>query len=287
MILKTSAPHAHPVPSEPRFYPEAVRGLELLTPDRDRLGRFYADLLGWVELRREPGVSVWGQPPGSARPGSALTLTLVEDSRAQPRPRGTVGLFHAAFLLPDRPALAAAARRLLVWAATDPGVAYHGYSEHGVSEAVYGCDPDGNGVELTCDHPFIRWPRDPHGPAGDRLAVFTRPLNLSDLLALDDARPPNGGVAPARFGHVHLQVSDLPATERFFAGELGMSVVQRSYAGALFLAYGDYHHHVAANVWAGRGAAAPAPGTAGLLGFTLRTPAGRTVNVPTSRLADR
>ncbi len=270
--------------TKPQLHPGTIRQVELLTANPNRVGRFYADLLGLVEGSREPGVSVWERPePAEHSPstGATLRLRLVEDAQARPRPPGTAGLFHTAFLLPNRAALAAAARRLLAWAQTDPAVRLAGYSDHGVSEAVYGCDPDGNGVELTWDRPFADWPRCPDAPAGEDLAIFTWPLDLRDLLREE---PPTAGTAPSTFSHVHLSVSDLGLAEQLFVGELGMRVVQRSFPGALFFAYGDYHHHVGANTWAGNGVPPP-PGTVGLLSFALCTPAGAEVGVPVERLA--
>jgi len=91
-----------------------------------------------------------------------------------PRPApGSTGLYHLAILLPDRPALAAVVRRLM-----DHGITLDGASDHGVSEAVYLRDPDGNGVELYCDRPAGDWPRAPDGS----LVMYTRPLDVQDLL---------------------------------------------------------------------------------------------------------
>jgi len=88
-------------------------------------------------------------------------------------PAGTTGLYHFAILFPDRRALAAAVRRLL-----DHGIPLEGAADHGVSEAVYVRDPDGNGVELYRDRPPDEWPRAANG----ELAMHTKPLDLDDLL---------------------------------------------------------------------------------------------------------
>ena len=93
---------------------------------------------------------------------------------APPSPPGHTGLYHSAFLYPDRPALAAVLRRVL-----DAGHSLTGASDHGVSEAVYLDDPDGNGVELYRDRQRADWPRDPDGA----LRMFTAPLDLEALLA--------------------------------------------------------------------------------------------------------
>jgi catechol 2,3-dioxygenase len=89
-------------------------------------------------------------------------------------PPGTTGLYHHAILFPDRASLARALKRLV-----DAGWPLTGASDHGVSEAIYLDDPDGNGVELYRDRPRDEWPRDP----GGELAMHTRALDLRALLA--------------------------------------------------------------------------------------------------------
>jgi catechol 2,3-dioxygenase len=84
------------------------------------------------------------------------------------------GLYHVAVRYPDRPTLADALRRVL-----GAGIGLDGASDHGVSEAIYLRDPDGNGVELYRDRPREEWPRSPDG----EVAMFTRPLDLQSLLA--------------------------------------------------------------------------------------------------------
>ena len=86
---------------------------------------------------------------------------------------GTTGLYHLAVVYPTRAALADALRRLVA-----AGVALDGAADHGVSEALYLQDPDGNGVELYWDRPETEWPRD----AGGGVAMFTRRLDLTELL---------------------------------------------------------------------------------------------------------
>jgi catechol 2,3-dioxygenase len=91
-----------------------------------------------------------------------------------PAPRNTAGLFHFAILYPDRRDLAQALRWLL-----EAKYPIDGASDHGVSEALYLRDPDGNGVELAADRPEHRWPRTEDG----KLAMVTRPLDVEGLLA--------------------------------------------------------------------------------------------------------
>mgnify|MGYP006280734697 CR=1 FL=1 len=90
-----------------------------------------------------------------------------------PPPRSSTGLFHVAILLPGRKDLAIAYKRL-----QDVGYPVSGASDHGVSEALYLEDPDGNGIELYCDRPESEWPRKPDGS----IDMFTRPLDLDGLI---------------------------------------------------------------------------------------------------------
>jgi catechol 2,3-dioxygenase len=97
-----------------------------------------------------------------------IGLNTWESAGGSPPPPGRTGLYHVAIRFPDRRALAGAVRRVL-----DSGVALEGASDHGVSEAIYLRDPDGNGVELSCDRPRDQWPAE----------MFTAPLDLRALLA--------------------------------------------------------------------------------------------------------
>src|SRR4029077_8423881 len=96
------------------------------------------------------------------------------ESRGNSPPQpGTTGLYHLAILYPTRAELADALRRVMA-----AGIELEGASDHGVSEALYLRDPDGNGVELYWDRPRDKWPRNANG----QIEMFTRSLNLDDLL---------------------------------------------------------------------------------------------------------
>ena len=101
-------------------------------------------------------------------------LNTWESRGGSPPPPGTTGLYHSAFLFPTRRDLAQALERVLA-----AGIRLDGASDHGVSEALYLRDPDGNGVELYYDRPREEWPLEPDGS----VSMFTAPLDLGDLLA--------------------------------------------------------------------------------------------------------
>jgi catechol 2,3-dioxygenase len=104
-------------------------------------------------------------------------LNTWESLRGSAPPPGHTGLYHTAFLYPDRPSLARAVARVL-----EAGIALEGAADHGVSEAVYLSDPDGNGVELYRDRPREDWPRDAEGG----LAMVNARLDLRALLSEAD-----------------------------------------------------------------------------------------------------
>jgi len=211
---------------------------------------------------RAIGLSPIDSGDGVARLGSDGTPVVELDHRADAPARAprTTGLFHLAILVPDRAALAAALAR-----AVRAGGRISGASDHLVSEALYLNDPEGNGIEIYRDRPRAEWERD-----GGEIRMSTLPLDVDGLLAeLREDEPDSAMPDGTRVGHVHLNVADLDAAERFYSGLLGFDVTVRGYPGALFLSTGGYHHHIGVNTWAGPGAPAPAAGSRGLEWFEL------------------
>lgn len=148
-----------------------VGHVHLKVANLDRALAFYVDALGFEVTQRFGPGAVFLSAGGYHH---HLGLNTWESRGGSPPPAGTTGLYHVAFLYPTRAALAAALRRLLAHR-----IPLDGAADHGVSEAVYLRDPDGNGVELYRDRPREEWPRDPQGG----LAMITAPLDLEDLLA--------------------------------------------------------------------------------------------------------
>ena len=138
-----------------------------------------------------------------------------------------------------------------------------------MSEALYLSDPDGNGIEIYRDRPRADWPR-----SDGQLQMATMRLDLDDVLAELRGAPGLQEQAPAgtRIGHVHLQVSDIPAAEAFYHGVLGFEVTVRGYPGALFVSAGGYHHHIGLNTWHSAGAAPAPAGSVGFGSFTVELP---------------
>jgi catechol 2,3-dioxygenase len=256
------------MPIDPQTEVGAVR---LAVADLDRVRRFYDSVIGLTVIESSEREARLGAD------GVAL-VELVADPGGAPRPRGTTGLFHLAVLLPDRPELARALRRL-----ADSRWPLAGASDHLVSEALYLGDPEGNGIELYRDRPREDWRRTNGG-----LEMATLPLDLESLAAdADRTDGTPGAVADAtRIGHVHLHVADLGPAEEFYAGTLGFEVTVRDYPGALFLSAGGYHHHIGLNTWAGEGAPPPPPGSLGLRRFEVVVPDDAELDRVRGRLSD-
>jgi len=144
--------------------------VHLKVADLDRALKFYCGVLGF-ELQQRFGSSAAFISAGGYH--HHIGLNTWESAGGSPPPSRSTGLYHLAILYPTRAALADALRRLIA-----AGVELDGASDHGVSEALYLRDPDGNGVELYWDRPPERWPRSPDG----NIAMFTRALDLDGLL---------------------------------------------------------------------------------------------------------
>jgi catechol 2,3-dioxygenase len=233
-----------------------IGAVHLTISDLDRSIAFYTDRLGFQVHRRDGDAAALGA-------GGSDLLVLVE-APAAPRVRGTTGLYHFAILVPSRADLARSLRRL---AETDTHL--QGVADHGVSEALYLADPDGNGIEIYRDRPRAEWPIH-----DGRLQMAIDPLDVADLSTA--ARPGSGPVhelaADTVIGHVHLHVRNLEDAEAFYVGVLGFDLMQRFRSSALFVSAGGYHHHIGLNTWAGIGAPPPPLGAIGLRHFVVRFP---------------
>ena len=155
-----------PVPAGVR-----IGHVHLKVADLDRALAFYHGVLGFGITQRYGSGAVFLAADSYHH---HIGLNTWESAGGPPPPAGTTGLYHLAILYPSRAALADALRRVLA-----AGLPLDGASDHGVSQALYLRDPDGNGVELYWDRPEAEWPR---GPAGD-LRMWTKPLDLEGLLA--------------------------------------------------------------------------------------------------------
>lgn len=234
---------------------ERIERVALRVTDIERSVGFYSGVVGLE-------VASSGDGKATLRaPGGEVIIELDSSGvtqRAQPL---AAGLFHTAIRFPTRSALGDALARLV-----EAGFEI-GAGDHLVSEALYIDDPDGNGVELYWDRPVAEWP-----PPRDGMMVpmATEPVDLHGLLESGEGRGAVGAPAPAKtdIGHVHLQVSDMAETLRFYGGTLGLDVTG-SLGSAAFFSSNGYHHHFGTNTWRTR-LPLSGPERAGLSGVTLR-----------------
>lgn len=158
---------AEPVPISPGA---RIGHVHLKVADLERALDFYCGVLGFTLTQR------YGEQAAFVSAGGYhhhIGLNTWESRGGQPPPPGSTGLYHVAILYPKRADLADALRRLMA-----AGLVIDGATDHGVSEALYLRDPDGNGLELCWDRPREEWPHDPQG----RLAMTTQRLDLDSLL---------------------------------------------------------------------------------------------------------
>ncbi len=158
---------SHPEPIDPRV---DIGHVHLKVAELERALAFYSGVLGFEVVQEMGGSAAFLSAGGYHH---HIGLNTWESSGGKPPPPGTTGLYHIAIRYPDRATLADALRRLV-----GAGIQLEGAADHGVSEALYLRDPDGNGVELYRDRPPEEWPRTPDG----QLQMFTRPLDLDALL---------------------------------------------------------------------------------------------------------
>jgi catechol 2,3-dioxygenase len=240
------------------FLPDQTRisQVHLRTARLEELLQFYSGMLG-LNASRGPG----NHASFSAAPQQPGILQLTEDKAASPRPPRSTGLYHFALLYPTRKDLAQVYRGLI-----EADYPIIGASDHGVSEAIYLSDPEGNGIELYADRPRSEWQW-----KNGQVEMVTKSLDLDNLLATTSGSSPSGRSRQhAELGHIHLHVADLAAAERFYSEFLGFAVTQRSYTKALFFAAGGYHHHIGVNVWAGK--ASPPASSVGLISYRIGIP---------------
>jgi catechol 2,3-dioxygenase len=148
--------------------------VHLKVADITRALDFYCGILGF-ELTQRYGAQAAFVSAGGYH--HHIGLNTWQSAGRSAAPQNSTGLYHFAILYPTRAALAVALRRLMA-----ANVPLDGASDHGVSEALYLRDPDQNGIELYWDRPRDEWPRTPEG----KIDMFTRPLDLDDLLTADN-----------------------------------------------------------------------------------------------------
>ena len=236
----------------PHSKPVFVERFKLIVRDLDLVSAYYQNVVGLEKIAGGNSGHILGVD-------NKPLVVLEHDPQAHLSPRNAAGLFHSAFLLPSRQDLA----HYLQYS-RDNNIPIVGASDHLVSEALYLQDPEGNGIEIYADRSPEQWTFD-----GEGVVMNTARLDVSDLLREAPREPwrklPVGTVV----GHIHLQVGELAKAESFYCDVMGLAITE-SYSGVRFFASGNYHHHIAANVWSSLGAGQRQPDMAGLQGYTVK-----------------
>lgn len=146
--------------------------VHLKVADLERALAFYHGVLGFDVTQKMGNAAAFLSAGGYHH---HIGLNTWESRGGSAPVAGTTGLYHLAIVYPTRAELGDALERVL-----RAGIQLEGAADHGVSEALYLRDPDGNGVELYWDRPEEQWPKDANG----ELAMYTRPLDLEGLLAV-------------------------------------------------------------------------------------------------------
>jgi catechol 2,3-dioxygenase len=191
-----------------------------------------------------------------------LSIVQLKDGiKKQPR---TTGLYHFALLLPNRKELGKMLNHFI-----KNQIPLQGASDHGISEAIYLSDPEGNGIEIAADTDPKTWKW-----VTGQLDVFSDngPMDVKAVINASQNEIFEKLPFNTIMGHIHLHGSELKNTRRFYEEGLGMDVVIDLPRQALFFSYGKYHHHLAVNVWNGMGAPKPSTNSVGLRHFELKLP---------------
>jgi catechol 2,3-dioxygenase len=221
--------------------------------DLEAMTAYYRDGVGLDVLAADGARVVLGRTAAPAESASGETgadrdiVILVQTPELRHAAPHEAGLFHTAIVFDTEAALAAAVYSV---ARMRPG-SFTGSSDHLVSKAFYFDDPEGNGVELYWDRDRSAWSWT-HG----RIEMSTLFLDPNAFLQehLTERGIEGAGWGDARVGHVHLSVGDVATAREFYVDRLGWDATTELPGQALFVSAGQYHHHMAMNVWNSRGA---------------------------------
>ncbi len=231
-----------------------------LAPDTLRLGPVHLAVTDLRALDRLLQRSIGLREQGPARWAPARrTCSSSTRSPRRARPGATPGSTTSRCCTPRGSSWPA--RRAGCWRRSTP---ISGASDHGISEAIYLPDPDGNGIELAADRGRERW-----GDLTDPKTIGPAPLDLADLLSLTDGEELKPEADPGLVvGHLHLHVGDVDRALAFYRDLVGFEVMTQ-FPSAAFIAAGGYHHHLGLNTWRGEGAPPAPPDAVGLRRWTV------------------
>lgn len=233
-----------------------VSQLVLKVEDINRAKEFYQTIMGLKILKdrgKEVELTANGKDP---------IIILLEPENIKPKEGRRTGLYHIAILLPDIIQLGLFLKNIRQ-------ISYPiiGGSDHGVSNAVYLQDPDDNGIEVYADKEAGKW-----AWKGSEVEMVTLPLDYDKLINETGDKEWDGAPIDTIIGHIHLHVRDMDEADKFFVEGLGLDLTSKIRNSASFYSSHGYHHHIAANIWNGRGAQALDENSVGMKYYTLNFP---------------
>jgi catechol 2,3-dioxygenase len=261
------------------IHPKTMMGaISLTVANLDNQIEFYQKALGFKLHWRERNKAGLGS-------GGADFLLLTEEPNLK-KYRGVTGLYHVAYLFPNRRELAIAMARL--FALKYP----HSPTDHIMTKTTYLDDLEGNGIELYCESPEDGWMGNENGQyiarrADGSLSNGREPLDVDALFShlkeddkLDVSIPPE-----TRVGHVHLHVRNVDEAVDFYHGIIGFDIMGAAKQFQMaFVSAGGYHHHLGLNTWQGEGAPPPPVDAVGLRYFTIELPNQKAYNEVVARV---
>ena len=215
-----------------------VNSVELRVLNLQRSIDFYTKTIGLKLLYQSNNRAEFGTNANN------VLLKLHEIENGHPTQTRFAGLYHVAYLVPSRKELGSILRHFIK--ARTP---LQGASNHGISEAIYLADPDGNGIEIAADTPDSTW-KWHH----DKLDLLSENGPMDVQAVLNEAKDIEfmGLSDETIIGHLHLHVSELVEAKKFYNLILGLDTVIEIPNSAIFMSYAKYHHHIAINVWNGK-----------------------------------
>jgi catechol 2,3-dioxygenase len=249
------------------IHPKTQMGaISLTVANLDKQLEFYQKTLGFNLHWRE------GNKAGLGAGGTDILL-LTEEPNLK-KYRGVTGLYHVAYLFPNRRELAIAMARLFA-------IKYpNSPTDHIMTKTTYLDDLEGNGIELYCESPEDGTLKFANGKyeayrADGSWSDGREPLDVEALFKhiKDDDRIDAPVPSELKIGHVHLHVRDVDEAVDFYHGILGFDVmgVAKQYQMG-FVSAGGYHHHIGLNTWQGHGAPPPPPDAVGLRYYSIDLP---------------
>jgi len=232
-----------------------VTDVTLMVSNIERSLKFYQENMGFKLLNKNDNLYELGTHTG------IKLIKLMYNPLATPKMR-TTGLYHYAILLPSRKDLGKFIKHMI-----ETKTQVTGGADHGISEALYLDDPDGNGIEIYADKPKDAW------PTFDE--VVNKPMDYQGLVNLADdtkfTKIPDATI----MGHIHLHVASIQNGRKFFIDTLGFQNTMEYGPHAAFVSDLGYHHHVGFNVWNGQNIPNNPDNTVGLKAYTLYVPSDR------------